>query len=183
MARDEFGNEYKKTIDRSSRGGRRALLGALAPFTRYRGGVPYIPIRTGRRTGSGVTGNTPSVPFPEPPGTFTGTRPEWAVYWAHGVLGRKEFIDFDYIFYSAWGEQWDFFEYEQEIAIEIQGLFWHYEFQSGQKQNDQLRRIRAESFGITLIAIDEDHALADPVFYLREALAMRDHSRSAKGGA
>jgi hypothetical protein len=34
-----------------------------------------------------------------------------------------------------------------------------------------------------MIFIDEDMALADPIFYLREALAERDHSRAAKGSS
>jgi hypothetical protein len=61
-----------------------------------------------------------------------------------------------------WGHQFDFFDFDLQIAIEVQGLYWHYEFQKAQAVNDQLRKIRAEVVGYTLIFIDEDHAWQTP---------------------
>jgi hypothetical protein len=182
MARrtDEYGNPLKRSS--TGRGGeRRPSLGVLRGAATYQGGVPYVPFRTGQRRGSGV-GDTPTQPFPDPPDTWTGTLPEWAIYWAHLALGRKPFQDFQYQYSFDGSTRFDFFEFNERIAIEVQGLYWHYEFQHAQAINDQLRKIRAEAVGLTLIFIDEDHALTDPIFYLREALAERDHSRAAKGG-
>lgn len=180
MARreDEYGNSLKRSS--ATRGGAAPALGALRQVARYQGGVPYQAFRTGRRRGSGV-GEVSTQPFPDPPDTWMGTRPEWAIYWAHITLGRIPYQDFQYIYYNFMGQQWDFYEFQEHIAIEVQGLYWHYEFQKNQTINDQLRRIQAEAIGVTLIAIDEDMALADPIFYLREALAERDHSRGASG--
>lgn len=110
-----------------------------------------------------------------------GTLPEWAIYWAHLALGRKPFQDFQYQYSFDGATIFDFFEFAERIAIEVQGLYWHYEFQGHNLANDILRKIRVESVGMTLIFIDEDMALADPIFYLREALAERDHSRAARG--
>jgi hypothetical protein len=177
---DEYGNSLKRSSQ--SRGGPAPSIGVLRGTASYRGGVPYAPFRRGQSRRSGV-GNVSTQPFPDPPDTWTGTLPEWAIYWAHTALGRKPFQDFQYIYYNIFGEQWDFYEFSEHIAIEVQGLYWHYEFQKNQVVNDQLRRIRAQSIGITLIAIDEDMALADPIFYLREALAERDHSRASKGSS
>jgi hypothetical protein len=175
---DEYGNSQK--TDRQSRTGHAPTLGVLRKVSTYRGGVPYAAFRTGRRRGTGVA-SVDTQPFPNPPDTWMGTLPEWAIYWAHLALGRKPFQDFQYLYYNFLGQQWDFYEFVEQIAIEVQGLYWHYEFQSNQAQNDQLRRIQASAIGVTLIAIDEDMALADPIFYLREALAERDHSRGASG--
>jgi very-short-patch-repair endonuclease len=78
--------------------------------------------------------------------------------------------------------QIDFREYDVNILIEIQGLFWHYQGLDGFKvANDLDRKATIESLGYTLIYIDEDNANTDPVYYLREARAGRDWSRSARG--
>jgi hypothetical protein len=175
---DDYGNTRK--INQQRERGRAPTVGRLRESATYLGGVPYAPFRRGRTRRSGV-GQADETPFPQPPDAWMGTLPEWAIYWAHGVLGRKEYQDFQYL-YSFDGQTiFDFFEFDERIAIEVQGLYWHYEFQGGKTGDDILRKIRVESVGITLIFIDEDHALADPVFYLREALAQRDHSRASKG--
>jgi hypothetical protein len=176
---DEYGNPRKMSSATRERG-RAPTIGALRAAGRYRGGVPYAPFRVGRRARSGIA-PPDTQPFPMPPPSWTGTLPEWAIYWAHLVLGREPFKDFQYLYTIDGSHFYDFFEFNERIAIEVQGLYWHYEFQSSQAVNDQLLKIRTESVGIKLIFIDEDHALADPVFYLREALAERDHSRAATG--
>jgi very-short-patch-repair endonuclease len=175
---DEYGNTLKRSSQ--SRGGPAPSIGRLRQTATYRGGVPYQAFRRGRVKGAGV-GNVSTQPFPDPPDTWMGTLPEWAIYWAHLAIGRKPYQDFQYQYSFDGSTIFDFFEFQERLAIEVQGLYWHYEFQKQQVVNDQLRKIRAEAVGITLIFIDEDNALADPIFYLREALAERDHSRAATG--
>jgi hypothetical protein len=175
---DEYGNAQK--TDQTRERGAAPTLGRLTKLGRYRGGVPYASFRTGRRRGSG-TSPSADQPFPDPPAFWTGTLPEWAIYWAHLALGLKPFEDFQYQFHFDGATSFDFFDFDLQIAIEVQGLYWHYEFQKQQAVNDQLRKIRAEVVGYTLIFIDEDDALADPIFYLREARAQRDHSRAGTG--
>jgi hypothetical protein len=136
-----------------------------------------MPVRTGRRPGV-VTGT--ADPFPEPPEDWLGTRPEWAIFWAHSVLKRKPFEDFQYIDHIA-GIQVDFLEFDLNIALNIQGLFWHYFFSGAKQGEDIITKSQIESTGTILINIDEDHCLADPVYYLRQALQGIDHSRSARG--
>lgn len=179
MARraDEYGNELKRS--NQSRGGPRPATGTLRSVRGGAGSIAYVPFRTGRRRG-GVA-DVSTQPYPDPPDTWMGTLPEWAIYWAHLAIGRKPFQDFQYQYSFDGSTIFDFFEFEERIAIEVQGLYWHYEFQRSQVANDQLRKIRVEAVGLTLIFIDEDMALTDPIFYLREALAERDHSRSATG--
>lgn len=179
MARsDEYGNEYRQS--QATRGERRKpSIGRLRETARYSGGVPYRPFRRGRTRGA--SGGAEAQPFPDKPDTFMGSLPEWAIYWAHTALGRIPFQDFQYQYSFDGSTIFDFYEFAERIAIEVQGLFWHYEFQGSSVANDQQRKIRAEATGLTLIFIDEDHALRDPIFYLREALAYRDHSRASKG--
>lgn len=153
----------------------RGLISSIMP--KMPGGSSGFTYRTGRRPG--VTGGVKDV-FPEPPADFLGTRPEWAIFWAHGVLKRKEGEDFMYLSHIA-GIQVDFEEFDLGIALNIQGLYWHYFFKGSKAYEDLMTRAFIEATGIQLVNIDEDHALADPVYYLREALAGRDHSLQARG--
>lgn len=147
------------------------------------GRVGYIPARTGRRRGTQPREEI----YPQPPVTWRGTLPEWAIFWAHLQLGLREGEDFEYVPRieraqgNVKGTQVDFMEFDLNIAIDIQGLFWHYGFSAAQQYADAETRIRIESVGITYIAIDEDDALRDPIYYLREARQGRDYSRAARG--
>lgn len=136
-----------------------------------------IPIRTGRRRGVS-TGL--ADPFPPAPLTWAGTLPEWAIYWAHSVIKREVETDFAYI-YDLAGVEVDFYEFDLTLAIQVQGLYWHYEFSGGDTIQDLEERIRIESTGVQVINIDEDAALSDPVYFLREALEGRDHSLTGRG--
>jgi hypothetical protein len=177
---DEYGNARKQNT--SARGsGPRPSVGRLRLDALYRGGVPYMPFRTGRRRGG--VGDVKVQPFPDPPGSWTGTLPEWAINWAHLALGKVPFQDFQYQFTIDGVHYYDFFDFQERVAIEVQGLFWHYEFAKKAAINDQALKARTEIMGITLIFIDEDMALTDPIFYLREALSGRDHSRATTGGS
>jgi hypothetical protein len=144
----------------------------------------YTPARTGGRQGTRLA---KEQLFPDPPDTWRGTRPEWAIFWAHLFLRLKEGEDFEYIPRlgnvqgNVKGVQVDFMEYDLNIAIDIQGIFWHYTISAIKQFNDIQTREHVEGIGITYIAIDEDDALRDPIYYLREARKSIDHSRAARG--
>jgi very-short-patch-repair endonuclease len=141
-----------------------------------RGG--YVPIRTGRRAGGQVN----TQPFPDPPLTWTGTLPEWAIYWAFTALGMKEHEAFEYQYYTpATPNGVDFFYYDQNLVIEIYGIYWHYMQGGFKRESDLEREFRLEALGYEYVVIDEDDAIANPIYFLREALAGRDHSRLARG--
>ncbi len=159
---------------------RQTLKAALKGLAGKRG---YRPIRTGRRA---LTTEVKES-FPQPPASWTGTLPEWAIYWAHLQLGLKVDQDFEYIprlqrvMGAQKGLQVDFLELDLPIAIDINGLFWHYGFGAAKIVADLETRARVESIGLTYVVIDEDDAIADPIFYLREARLGREHSRVASG--
>lgn len=119
-------------------------------------------------------------PFPSPPPEWPGTLPEWAIYWAHLSLGLRDGYDFAYLQRDEMtGIQVDFTEFTVPVAIQVQGLFWHYEFQRRAKPNDIRQRSALESMGYTVVWIDEDAAIRSPVYYLRAALQGRDYSQGA----
>ena len=158
--------------------GRTASAKAVMNLLQDKGSKARVPLRTGRRPGT-ATGYERA--FLQKPEWSPGTLPEWAIYWAHLQLGMKVEEDFVYISHIA-GIQMDFEELGQNLALNIQGNFWHYEFQSSSKiAEDIITRSIVESTGTILIDIDEDNALQDPIYFLKEALAGRDHSLQAKG--
>ena len=65
------------------------------------------------------------------------------------------------------------------LAINVQGLFWHYGHGSGRIALDRLLREQMVEKGITLIFVDEDHVMLDVRWVVGEALQYRDHSRLA----
>lgn len=143
----------------------------------------YVPLRTGRRGGTFEQVER----FPNPPANWGGTLPEWAIYWAHLRLGLKENEDFEYLQRLRYvggtikGVQVDFLELDLPIAIDIQGVFFHYGFGQSKITADQETRSRVEAVGLTYIAIDEEDAINDPIFYLKEARLGKEHSRIARG--
>ena len=68
------------------------------------------------------------------------------------------------------------------LAINVQGIYWHYDQGAAVIQNDILDRTTLAGLGLTLIWVDEDDVLNDAEYYAREALQFRDHSRLAAGG-
>jgi hypothetical protein len=146
------------------------------------GRTGYFPARTGRRRGTRARQD----PIPPPPPEWRGTLPEWRIYAAFLLLGLRDGEDFVYLYDFGLPDdpvnQVDFFVPAILLAIEIQGLYWHYVFGGFQPTNDRERRVYLESLGYTVVFIDEDAAIRDPVYYLREALQGRDHSRFAQGG-
>jgi len=117
-----------------------------------------------------------------------GSEPEIAVFHALLQLGKRP--DRDFVFQSKQfggrvekgGRIVDFQMIEPpDLAINVQGVYYHYEKGSAIKQSDIRTRAFLASSGVTLIFIDEDDALSDAKFYVREALAYKDHSRLGAG--
>jgi hypothetical protein len=113
------------------------------------------------------------------------TKPEWYVNWGLEQNDKTRGVDYDYrgevelISSLATAAQLDFTMTDgSQIAIEVQGIHWHYELGFNKIAQDEVRRTELMSAGWLVIQIDEDDALRDPVYYVKEALAGRDHSYS-----
>lgn len=111
-----------------------------------------------------------------------GTKPEWAVFWALLQLGYHPEDDF---FVHAqlpgagrgFSSQVDFLLPNLGIAIEVSGIYWHYTLGSERQERDLFRLLYFAERGIRVIFIDEDDALRDPIYYVKEALLGHDHSK------
>lgn len=79
-------------------------------------------------------------------------------------------IILDFLFYNPPG-----------LAINVQGVYYHYEQGVDQKAQDQIARIQIAAEGIDLIFIDDDDVHRDVRYYVDEALHFRDHSRITRG--
>ena len=117
-----------------------------------------------------------------------GSDPEIAVFNALLQLGKRP--DRDFIFQSKQfggrvekgGRIVDIqFVEPPDLAINVQGVYYHYEKGSAIIQSDVQTRSFLASAGVTLIFIDEDDALTNAKYYVREALEYRDHSRLGAG--
>jgi len=131
-----------------------------------------------------ITGPPPQ-PQTGPFAVGLATKPEWYVNWGLNRNGKKNGQDFNYrgevklLSSLATATQLDFTMIDgSQIAIEVQGLHWHYELGFNKIAQDRVRRTELVAAGWVVIQIDEDDALRDPVYYVREALSGRDHSYS-----
>lgn len=118
------------------------------------------------------------------PRGVVATKPEWAIYWALQRLGKVEGIDFSFQSSRAGGRLelggavLDFLIYNPPgIGINVQGIYWHYQFGGERRAHDAMTRLMLESHGIHVIYIDEDAAERNPIYYTEEALRGIDHSR------
>ena len=68
-----------------------------------------------------------------------------------------------------------------DLAINVQGVYYHYEFGVEAKARDVMAKASLAGQNITLVFIDDDDLLSDPRYYCREALNYRDHSRLGGG--
>ena len=75
----------------------------------------------------------------------------------------------------------DFLFPDRNLAVNVQGVYYHYEFGVESKARDTMARASLAGDDITLIFIDDDDLLQDPKYYCREALNYRDHSRLGGG--
>lgn len=180
MARPASARPTKKKLERQRGGSAKASVANLIP--------PGPSLRTGRRAGVGVAAQELKT-YPPPPDTWPGTEPEWAIYWAHSRLGLSEGEDFSYrliaqgssLRHATGGVEVDFFEWDLNIAIDVQGFFAHYKLGAAKQALDQEQLVDLSAHGITVIFIDDVDAENDPVFFLREARNGVDHSLKGRG--
>ena len=122
--------------------------------------------------------------LPEAPDGWPGSNPEWAFYFALGELGYQEHEDFSYETPLMGGRLdkggliIDFLFFNPpDLAVNVQGVYYHYELGSETRARDVLARQMLAGQGITLIFVDEDDLAQDLIGTTRNALAFRDTSR------
>ena len=122
--------------------------------------------------------------LPEPPQGWTGSKPEWAFYTSLLQLGYEPDEDFSYQSplmggrLDKGGAVIDFMFYNPpDLAVNVQGVYYHYELGAEIKARDIFVRQSMAGQGITLIFVDEDDLDQDPIGTTRNALAFRDTSR------
>jgi hypothetical protein len=153
-----------------------------------------FPIKTKGPRGLDLTGLHDKTSGPgDPPNWFTGSLPEWYVYWALMRIGRKPNIDFQYQAARLGGRQelggavLDFLVVPN-IGINVQGVYFHYEQGAGKLAFDRQQAVHLAVKGITLIFIDEDALVNDAtgsaaIDLVKSALQGIDKSRERGGGA
>ena len=122
-------------------------------------------------------------PWEKQPEWFTGSLAEWAIYWALTRLGVELVFQADMLGGRniRGGAVADFYIPDRQLIIRVQGVFWHYERGAEIRAADELQKQALMGEVYTVIDIDEDDAMRDPLYYTKEALEGRDHSRSARG--
>ena len=117
------------------------------------------------------------------PASWPGSLPEFLVYQELERRGYDHGVDFTYQSplmggRARGGMVVDFvFNNPPDLAISVQGTFWHFEQGVEVRARDILAREQLAGLGVTLIFIDEDDILEDVEHYVGEALRYRDHSR------
>ena len=121
--------------------------------------------------------------LPEIPNWWMGSRPEYFAFWALLKLGYKNRFTYQSSKMggrlSKGGAVLDFFIPELSLAINIQSVYFHYA-STRDRVAGELQRAQLESMGIRVIFIDEQDILRDPIYYVSEALAGREHARIGK---
>ena len=122
------------------------------------------------------------------PDNWQGSGPEYLAYRTFIELGREPGQDFTYqsplmgVRLDKGGFVIDFmFTDPPDLAINVQGVYYHYELGVEAKARDVIARASLAGQNITLIFIDDDDLMSDPRYYCREALNYRDHSRLGGG--
>ena len=126
----------------------------------------------------------PAIPVPQ---WWAGSGPEYLCWQALLKLGLKPNIDFEYQSQLAGGRLnkggrvIDFLIFNPpDIAINVQGVFYHYEKGAAVTQSDILTREFLATEGIKLIFVDEDDLIDDARAIVADALAGIDRSRSGR---
>ena len=122
------------------------------------------------------------------PSGWEGSIPEYITYQTFVELGKEPGLDFTYQSPLMGGRMdkggfvLDFiFTDPPDLAVNVQGVYYHYEFGVETKARDIMARASLAGQNMTLIFIDEDDLMEDPRYYCREALRYRDHSRLGGG--
>ena len=117
-----------------------------------------------------------------------GSTPEQMVYLQLLELGKVPEVDFSYQAAQLGGRMQkggmilDFLFYDPpDLAINVQGIYWHYGKGTIVRQNDLFIRAQLAGEGTHLIFIDENDIMQDVEYYTREALRYRDHSQLGRG--
>ena len=126
----------------------------------------------------------------EIPAGWEGSKPEWLCYTTLIDLGKDPEIDFSYQSPLSGGRMdkgglvVDFvFANPPDLAINVQGVYYHYEFGIETKARDLMARAQLAGQGMTLVFLDDDDLLRDARWHVEEALKYRDHSQlGALGG-
>jgi hypothetical protein len=124
----------------------------------------------------------------EVPPSWPGSLPEYIAYITFEQLGKVPGEDFSYQS-SRMGGRLDkggvvldfVFTNPPDLAVNVQGVYYHYETGVNTQARDIFARAQVEGAGVRLIFIDDDDLFRDPEYYCREALNYRDHSRMAGG--
>ena len=124
----------------------------------------------------------------EPPEGWEGSKPEWVFYASLVELGYEPGNDFSYQSPLMGGRLdkggiiIDFmFNNPPDLAVNVQGVYYHYELGAETKARDIFARESLAGQGITLIFVDEDDLEQDPMGITRDALNFRDKSRLGGG--
>ena len=122
------------------------------------------------------------------PADWVGSIPEYVAYQTFIKLGLEPGQDFTYQSplmggrLDKGGFVIDFlFTEPPDLAVNVQGVYYHYEFGVEAKARDLMARSALAGQNITLVFIDDDDLLSDPTYYCREALNYQDHSRLGGG--
>ncbi len=122
------------------------------------------------------------------PQGWTGSVPEWLTYESLQKAGKIPGQDFTYQSpllggrISKGGVVIDFdFNNPPDLAINVQGVYFHYQFGVETGARDRMARAQLAGEGKQLIFIDEDDLYNDTDYYVLEALRYRDHSRLGGG--
>ena len=122
------------------------------------------------------------------PSSWPGSIPEYVAYQTFVRIGKEPGEDFSYQS-PLMGGRMDkggvvlnfVFTNPPDLAVNIQGVYYHYEFGVEVRARDLMARAMMAGDGISLIFIDDDDLMRDPEYYCREALNYRDHSRLGGG--
>ena len=122
------------------------------------------------------------------PANWAGSVPEYVAYQTFIKLGLEPGRDFTYQSplmggrLDKGGFVLDFlFTMPPDLAVNVQGVYYHYEFGVEVKARDLFARSALAGQNITLVFIDDDDLLRDAEYYCREALNYQDHSRLGGG--
>lgn len=160
----------------------------IASGTRNPPGWGSLYLQTTTAQGKGITEDwKPENPAGEKPDWWTGTQPEWSVFWGLQKNGLKEGLDFVVQARlpgvgSGYYSQVDFLIPDYFIGIEVQGKYWHYGQGSQKIMTDMFRAAAFQGQGYTIIFIDEEDANQDPAYFVKEALEGNDHSHVRNTG-
>lgn len=121
-----------------------------------------------------VGGRTaPLKPASMPPAM---TQPEWAIYWALERLGLRPEVDFQYLVPVVAGRgqtgytEVDILVYSHNIAILVNGEYFHYEQGAQNQASDRIVYTIIASQGYIPVVIDAEDANRDPIGYAQDAL-------------